>query len=126
MQTRSSSPLQPHEAPPAPPEAPAKAQWTEADEITLIDYITEHKAEARDGMKFKLSFWTGATKEMISHSNFGGMKTPQGCYKQLCFFFSSSLTCDCLMLFTLLILTRVCLQEYTSYQTHVQHVFASW
>jgi hypothetical protein len=76
MQTRSSSPLQPHEA---PPEAFAKAQWTEADEIVLIDYITEHKAEARDGMKFKLSFWTGVAKEMISHSNLGGVKTPQGC-----------------------------------------------
>jgi hypothetical protein len=90
MQTRSSSPLQPHEAPPlpAPPEAPAKAQWTEADEITLIDYITEHKAEAGDGMKFKSSFWTGAAKEMISHSNLGGVKTPQGCsskWDQVCF-----------------------------------------
>jgi hypothetical protein len=81
MQTHSSSPLQPHEAPPlpAPPEAPAKAQWTEADEITLINYITEQKAEARDRMKFKSSFWTGAAKEMILHSNLGGMKTPQGC-----------------------------------------------
>jgi hypothetical protein len=47
------------------------------------------------------------------------------CYEQLLFFFSS-LTCDCLMLFILLILTRVYLQEYTSYQTHVQHVFSSW
>jgi hypothetical protein len=89
MQTHSSSLLQPHEAPPppAPPEAPAKAQWTEADEITLIDYITEHKAEAGDGMKFKLSFWTGVAKEMISHSNFGSVKTPQGCsskWDQVC------------------------------------------
>jgi hypothetical protein len=41
------------------------------------------------------------------------------CYKQLLFFFSSSLTCDCLMLFILLILTQVYLQEYMSYQTHV-------
>jgi hypothetical protein len=49
------------------------------------------------------------------------------CYEQLLFFFSSSsLTRNCLMLFILLILTRVYLQEYTSYQTHVQHVFASW
>jgi hypothetical protein len=47
-------------------------------------------------------------------------------YKQLLFFFFSSLTGDCLMPFILLILTRVYLQEYMSYQTHVQHVFASW
>jgi hypothetical protein len=81
MQTHSSSPLQPHKA-------PAKAQWTKVDEIALIDYITEHKAEARDGMKFKSSFWTGAAKEMISHSNLGGVKTPQGCsskWDQVCF-----------------------------------------
>jgi hypothetical protein len=36
------------------------------------------------------------------------------------------LTCGCLMLFILLISTQVYLQEYTSYQTHVQHVFALW
>jgi hypothetical protein len=64
---------------PAPPEAPAQAQWTEANEIALIDYITEHKAEARDGMKFKSSFWTGAAKEMISHSDLDSVKKPQGC-----------------------------------------------
>jgi hypothetical protein len=58
----------------------------------------------------------------IGWSGFAGPR----CYEQLLFFFSSSLTCDCLMLFLLLILTRVYLQEYTSYQTHVQHVFASW
>jgi hypothetical protein len=55
-----------------------------------------------------------------------GEQGEYNCYKQLLFFFSSSLTCDYLMLFILLILTQVYLQEYTSYQTHVQHVFASW
>jgi hypothetical protein len=44
----------------------------------------------------------------------------------LLFFFSSSLTCNCLMPFILLILTQVYLQVYTSHRTHVQHVFASW
>jgi hypothetical protein len=48
------------------------------------------------------------------------------CYEQLLLFFSSSLTCDCLMFFILLIFTQVYLQEYTSCQTHVLHVFASW
>lgn len=84
MQTRNSSPPQPppdSEAlpPPLPPEAAGKAQWTEADEIALIDYIMEHKAEAGDAMKFKSSFWSGAAKEMLLHSAFGGVKTPQGC-----------------------------------------------
>jgi hypothetical protein len=47
------------------------------------------------------------------------------CYEQLLLFFSSSLTCGCLMIFILLIFTRVYLQENTSCQTHVLHVFAS-
>jgi hypothetical protein len=75
MQTRNSSP--PQASP--PPEASGKAQWSEADEIALIEYITEHKAEAGDGMKFKASFWSGAAKEMVSHSALGGVKTSQGC-----------------------------------------------
>jgi hypothetical protein len=50
----------------------------------------------------------------------------EACYEQLLLFFSSSLTCGCLMFFILLIFTRVYLQENTSCQTHVLHVFASW
>ena len=78
MQTRNSSPPQASEAPP-PPEVSAKAQWSEDDEIVLIEYVAEHKAEAGDGMKFKASFWTGAAKEMLLHCALGGVKTPQGC-----------------------------------------------
>ena len=62
-----------------PPEASGNTQWSEADEIALIEYITEHKAEAGDGMKFKASFWSGAAKEMLLHSTLGGVKTSQGC-----------------------------------------------
>ena len=78
MQTRNSSPPQAPEGP-RPPEALVKAQWSEADEIALIEYVAEHKAEAGDGMKFKSSFWSGAAKEMVSHSALGGVKTSQGC-----------------------------------------------
>jgi hypothetical protein len=42
-------------------------------------YITDHKAEARDGMKFKSSFWTGATATMAPHVTLGGVKTPSSC-----------------------------------------------
>ena len=79
MQTRNSSPPQAPDVVPPPPEASVKAQWSEANEITFIEYIAEHKAEAGDGMKFKASFWTGAAKEMASHSALGGLKTAQGC-----------------------------------------------
>lgn len=79
MQTRNSSPPQAPDVPEAPPEASGKAQWSDADEIALIEYIAEHKSEAGEGMKFKASFWTGAAKKMVSHSAMGGVKTPQGC-----------------------------------------------
>jgi hypothetical protein len=46
------------------------------------------------------------------------------CYEQLLLFFSSSLTCDCLMLFTLLIFTQVYLQEYMCLP-HGKHTFSS-
>jgi hypothetical protein len=82
MQTRNSSPLQAPETP-LPPLAGSgpsgKAQWSEADEIALIEYIADHKSEAGDGMKFKSSFWSGAAIEMVSHSALGGVKTSQGC-----------------------------------------------
>jgi hypothetical protein len=79
MQTRNSSPPEAPESPPLPPEVSGKAQWSEADEIALIEYIAEHKAQGGDGMKFKASFWSGAAKVMLSHSVLGGVKTPQGC-----------------------------------------------
>ena len=78
MQTRNSSPPQAPEAP-SLPETSGKAQWSEDDEIALIEYIAERKAEAGDGMKFKASFWSGAAKEMVLHSSLGGVKTSQGC-----------------------------------------------
>ena len=65
MQTRNSSPPQAPADNPPPAEASGKAQWSEADKIALIEYITKHKAEAGDGMKFKSSFWTGAAKMMV-------------------------------------------------------------
>jgi hypothetical protein len=79
MQTRNSSPPQAPEVPQPLPEPSSKAQWTEADEIALIEYIADHKSEAGDGMKFKASFWSGAANEMVSHSALGGVKTSQGC-----------------------------------------------
>jgi len=85
MQTHTSSP--PQAPPPPQAEASAKAQWSKADEIVLIKYIAEHKAEAGDGMKFKASFWTGAAKEMLSHCAVGDVKMLQACsskWDQVC------------------------------------------
>jgi hypothetical protein len=78
MHTRNSLPHGSQTAPPVP-ETTVKAQWNEEDEIVFIEYITEHRAEAGDGMKFKASFWTGAAKEMLAHSGSGGPKMASGC-----------------------------------------------
>jgi len=43
IQTRNSPP-QPPEPLPSLPEITIKAQWSEADEIVLIDYIADNKA----------------------------------------------------------------------------------
>ena len=77
IQTRNSPP-QPPEPLPSLPEITIKAQWSEADEIALIDYIANSKAKAGDGMKFKTSFWSDA-KAMLAHSESGGTKTAAGC-----------------------------------------------
>jgi hypothetical protein len=100
MQTRSSSPPQAPDAPPQP-ESSGKAHWSEDDEIALIEYIADHKAEAGDGMKFKGAFWTGAAKEMQAHSSLGGPKTPAGC--------SSKWDRVCMYLFqAICLLMRIC------------------
>jgi hypothetical protein len=86
MHMCNSPPHSPKTAPPVP-ETTVKAQWTEDDEVMFIKYITEHRAEAGDGMKFKASFWTGAAKEMLAHSGLGGPKTVSGCsskWDQVC------------------------------------------
>jgi hypothetical protein len=49
------------------------------DEIALIEYITDHKAQAGNGMKFKPLFWTGAAKAMLAHTALGGPKTAPRC-----------------------------------------------
>jgi hypothetical protein len=49
------------------------------DEIALIEYITDHKAQVGDGMKFKLLFWTGTAKAMLVHTALGGPKMALRC-----------------------------------------------
>ena len=61
------------------PEAAQNAHWSESDEIMFIQYITDNKAEAGDGVKFKPLFWTGAAQMMLVHSEIGGTKMSQAC-----------------------------------------------
>jgi hypothetical protein len=79
VQTRNSPPQTAGALPPSLPEPGPNAHWSDSDEIAFIKYITDHKAEAGDGMKFKASFWTGAAQMMLAHSEIGGTKTSQAC-----------------------------------------------
>ena len=80
MQTRNSnSPPQPPGPLPSLPETVLNANWSNADEIMLIDYIADNKAKVGDGMKFKPSFWTEVAKEMLAHTELGGPKTGPCC-----------------------------------------------
>ena len=75
------SPPQTEGALPSPslPEPALNAHWSENNETVFIEYITDNKAEAGDGVKFKPSFWTGAAQMMLAHSKIGGTKTSQAC-----------------------------------------------
>jgi hypothetical protein len=71
------SPPQAKDELPVPPslEATVKANWEPSDEIAFIDYIADHKAEAGDATKFKVSFWNGAADYMKAYTTTGGLKT---------------------------------------------------
>jgi hypothetical protein len=77
MHTRNSPPHAPNALPPLPDAL--NAHWSDLDEVALIQYIADHKAEAGDSMKFKPSFWTGVAKDMLAHSEIGGPKTASRC-----------------------------------------------
>ena len=85
MQTCSSSPLQPppEALPPHPPEASGKAQWTEANEIVLIDYNTEHKAKVSDGTKIQVIVldWCGKGDDITQY--FGQCEDTTRVFKQV-------------------------------------------
>jgi hypothetical protein len=73
MQTHNSnSPPQPPGPLPSLLETVLNANWSNADEIALIDYIADNKAKAGDGTKFKPSFWTEVAKKMLAHTELGG------------------------------------------------------
>ena len=80
MQTHNSNILpQPPGPLPSLLEMVLNANWSDANEIALINYIADNKAKAGDGMKFKPSFWTEVAKEMLAHTELGGPKTGPRC-----------------------------------------------
>jgi hypothetical protein len=79
MQTCNSPPQACADALPSLPDTIPNASWSLDDEIAFIEYITDHKAQAGDGVKFKPSFWTSTAKAMLAHTALGGPKTASRC-----------------------------------------------
>lgn len=79
MSTRRSS-----DSPPLPPvdassTAEPRCHWTEADELALINFLLDHKADAGDGYNFKPVTWNAAAVEMLKHTTKGGIKVASKC-----------------------------------------------
>lgn len=58
-----------------PPSLAARSVWTEAEEIRMIDYLVQHKAEAGDGVNFKKTVWNGVAKELAPRWNWEKCKS---------------------------------------------------
>ena len=59
--------------------ADPRCHWTDADELTLINFLLDHKAEAGEGGSFKLNIWNAAAVEMLKHTTKGGTKVAVKC-----------------------------------------------
>jgi hypothetical protein len=79
MQTRSSSSQESQPDLTTAPIQISKAIWTTEDEMALIDFLVERRAEAGDGANFKATIWGAAAQEMAKHMTKGGVKTPEAC-----------------------------------------------
>ena len=51
-----------------------QAIWTVADESALIDFLSQHCAEARDGLNFKAATWRAAVDHLSTVTTKGGVK----------------------------------------------------
>jgi nucleoid-associated protein YejK len=62
--------------------ASAKAKhaiWTHQEELTLVQFLAERRAEAGDGMSFPKKTWERAAEEMRQYPTAGGPKTWSVC-----------------------------------------------
>jgi hypothetical protein len=58
--------------------ADPRCHWSD-DELALIKFLLDHKAEAGDGGSFKANIWNAAAVEMLKHTSKGGPKIAGKC-----------------------------------------------
>jgi len=56
-----------------------RCDWSEKDEIELINFLIEHKAEAGDSATFKSVVWNAASQLLEKSRVKGGPKTSKAC-----------------------------------------------
>jgi hypothetical protein len=56
-----------------------RCHWMDADELALINFLLDHKAESGDGGSFKSNIWNAAAAEMVKHTTKGGIKVAAKC-----------------------------------------------
>ena len=56
-----------------------RCDWSGKDEIQLINFLIEHKAEAGDSATFKPVIWNAATQLLEKSRVKGGPKTSKSC-----------------------------------------------
>lgn len=56
-----------------------QAYWTTSEEVALIDFLVDHKAEAGDGCSFKETTFQKAVKHIAHLLNRGASKTAKSC-----------------------------------------------
>jgi hypothetical protein len=59
--------------------ADLRCHWSDDDELVLINFLLDHKAEAGDGGSFKANIWNAAAIEMLKHTWKGGPKIAGKC-----------------------------------------------
>ena len=55
------------------------ADWSYANEVELINFILDHKAEAGDFATFKPTVWNAASQHLEQYWKKGGPKTAASC-----------------------------------------------
>lgn len=60
------------------------AVWTTAEELSFIDFLIVHKAEAGDGANFKAVTFQKAAKHLVPLLKRGAVKTGKSCGNKYC------------------------------------------
>src|ERR1700730_10197888 len=55
------------------------AQWNEAENAALLDYLVEHKSEIGDGGMFKMGTFNATAHAIAEHHTLGPVKTGSMC-----------------------------------------------